>query len=114
MPFFWPKTVIFAEIRAELNFFFRRKMYLVRGKWSNLAKNWYTCTLGPLPQNLVPIFGYLVFLPFYGSRYVPKGVFLVNFGRFLPKITLSAYIGTRKMAKTPNIQKSILTIVEGS
>ena len=75
-------------------------MYLVRGKWSNWAKNWYTCTLGPLQQNLVSIFGYLVFLPFYGSRYVQKGVFLVNFGRFLPKIALSAHIfGTRKWQK---------------
>ena len=82
-------------------------MYLVLGKWSNWPKNWNTCSLVPLLQfTYFRIFGYLAFLPFYGSRYMPRRLFLVNFGRFLPKIAVSAHIGIRKMAKTPNIKKA--------
>ena len=101
------KHVFFRRLGKNLKNNVRRKFYAFLGKWSNWPKNWYTCTLGPLLQQLALFLGYLVFLPFYGSRYVPRGLFLVKIGQNWPKIAVSAHIGTRKRAKTPNIKKLI-------
>ena len=50
-------------------------------------------------------FGYFVFLPFYGSQNTQKGLFLVNFQRFWPKITFFAHFGTHQIGKNTKYPK---------
>ena len=63
-------------------FRFKRKVYGKSRKWSKIGINWYKCTLGSLLQSIILIFGYLVFWPFYGTQYVPRGTI---FGKNRPK-----------------------------
>jgi len=44
-----------------------------------------------------------VFLPFYGSRYVPRRLFSVNFGRFRPKLTKNSRLGTYWWELIPHV-----------
>ena len=88
-----------------------RKINQVLGKWSNWPKNWYKCTLGYLLQLQMGIFGYLAFLQFYGCRNASRGRFLAKNGQIYPKIALSAHLGSRKIVKKQNIQKSRCKVV---
>ena len=67
-PIFVQKTVIFSLTQQKFCNFFRRKLYLVRGKWSKWLKNWYKCTLGSLLQKKERVFWYFSFFWFYGCR----------------------------------------------
>ena len=98
MVIFWQKNRHFLDFTSRFPLFnFRRKTYQVLGKWSNWANFWYKCSLGYLLQKLGVTFGYLVFLTFYRARYVQRGLFFANFGKFWPKKALFAHIGPYKM-----------------
>ena len=68
---------------------------------------------GPCQRRRKSFFGYLLFSPFYRTRYASKGLFLVNFGRFWVIFTKKTHIGSHKMAKTQNIQKISLRLQQG-
>ena len=120
-PKFWKFSLKIARFSGKKFIFFRRlgknlkkklwrKVYAFLGKWSSWPKNWYKCTLGSLLQYFdlfFWIFG--VFAILRVPICAKTAIFVSIFGDFqknLPKIAILAHIGTRKMAKTPNIQKN--------